>query len=65
MRCKSCNTMLSDSEMSHVEADTTDFIDLCGDCYSVSDRATHNFDIDASDFDVEFNDGQAVSPWLQ
>lgn len=65
MRCKSCNTVLNDSELSRTEEDTADFIDLCGSCFSVSDRATHNYDIDASDFDVEFNNGEQLSPWLQ
>ena len=65
MRCKSCNTILNDNEMARKEAETSDFVDLCGSCYSVSERATHNYSIDASDFDVEFNDGQPVSPWLQ
>jgi hypothetical protein len=65
MRCKSCNTILNDGELSRKEADTGDFIDLCGRCYSVSERAAHNYDIDASDFDVEFNNGEQISPWLQ
>ena len=64
-RCKACDTILNQGEMSRKDAETGEFIDLCGSCYSVSDRATHRYDIDASDFDVEFNDGQEVSPWLQ
>jgi len=65
MRCLSCNTILDDHELSRTEADTGNFIDLCGSCFSVSERAAHNYDIDASDFDCEFNDGLRPPWWMQ
>jgi hypothetical protein len=65
VKCIACNQNLNDHEQSLKEADTATFIDLCGQCYSVSERATNNYDIDASDFDVEFNDGIPQPQWLQ
>lgn len=64
-RCKACDTILNQGELSRIDRGTGNFIDLCSPCFSVSDRASHQYDIDASDFDVEFNDGQKVSSWLQ
>lgn len=64
MRCKSCNTILSDSESRRAEL-TGEFIDLCGQCYAVSARAIQNYHIDSSDYDVEFNDGEQEAHWLK
>ena len=69
MHCKSCDQILSDIEMAYTERllthDAPNFIDLCEDCYLVSERAAHNYDIDASDFDVEFNDGHQPPWWTR
>lgn len=64
-RCKACDTILNDGELARTEPETGEFLDLCGACLSVSDRASHQYDIDAPDFDVEFNYGLEVSPWVQ
>ena len=64
MRCKSCNTILSESESRRTEL-TGEFIDLCGQCYAVSARAIQNYHIDSSDYDVEFNDGEKSPSYLQ
>ena len=69
MHCKSCDQILSDIEMAYTESilthDSPNFIDLCGDCHSASERAAYGYHVDASDFDIEFNDGQEVVAWLQ
>lgn len=65
MLCKACNTQLNDTELSQTEVDTGDFVDLCSPCYAVSERTSNNYDIDASDFDVEFNDGLPQPTWLR
>ena len=64
-RCKACDTILNESELSRTEPDTGEFIDLCGACHAVSDRAGNQYDIDAPDFDVVYDDDKEYSQCLQ
>ena len=63
-RCKACDTILKAGELSRKEPETGEFIDLCGSCFSASDQASHQYDIDASDFDVVYDDDLEYSQCL-
>jgi len=53
MRCKACNMILNDYELSRKEKETEEFLDLCGKCLTISNEAAYNVVIDAGDFDLE------------
>jgi len=52
MRCKACDVILNDYELSRKEKDTEIFLDLCGSCLTISNEAAYNVVIDAADLDV-------------
>lgn len=58
MRCKACDKMLNDYETSRKDRLTGEFLDLCGTCYSVSSKATSDYDTTV-DIAVDFG-GQDV-----
>ena len=39
MRCKACNTILSDVELTRKDRDTGEHLDLCTPCYIHSEEA--------------------------
>lgn len=39
MRCKACDSLLSDVDLGRKDRDTGDFLDLCGTCYRHSEEA--------------------------
>lgn len=63
MRCKACNVILNDYELSRKEKETDLFLDLCGKCLTISNEAAHNVVIDADDLDI--NETIGDSPWLK
>ena len=63
MRCKACNIILSDYELSRKESETGEFIDLCNRCLTSSNQAEYNYSIDANDLDI--NETKGDSPWLK
>ncbi len=52
MRCKACNSLLSDAEARRKEKETGDYVDLCGACYYVSEDVRVGFYSD-SDISLE------------
>ena len=44
MRCRACNEILSDFELTRKDKETGDFLDLCNDCAYESDLAMDDFD---------------------
>lgn len=46
MRCKACNDILNDYELSRKDRETGEFLDLCGNCLTASNYAMLNYDID-------------------
>lgn len=42
MRCKACDTLLTDKEARRKDAETGEFVDLCGECYYASQAARYN-----------------------
>lgn len=44
MRCKACDKMMSDYELTRKDKLTGEYIDLCGACYSVSAKAISDYD---------------------
>jgi len=62
MRCKACNVILNDYELSRKDKDTEVFLDLCGRCLTISNEAAYNYSIDADDLDINQETGD--SPWL-
>lgn len=44
MRCKACNVELTDEEARRRDPFTGDFLDLCGECYTVSSEAFYDDD---------------------
>ena len=63
MRCKACNVILNDYELSRKEKDTDNFLDLCGRCLTISNEASYNYSIDAEDLDIN-QETTGDSPWL-
>jgi hypothetical protein len=43
MRCKACNEILSDYELSRKDRDSGEFLDLCGRCLTTSNEAMLNY----------------------
>lgn len=65
MKCKACDIgFLNDYELSRKDADTGDFIDLCGRCYSISNEASHSYTVDVDAGDLDINDTKGSNPWL-
>ena len=63
MRCKACNIILSDYELSRKDSETGEFIDLCNRCLTSAREGEYNYSIDASDLDVTETKGDSL--WLQ
>ena len=63
MRCKACNQILNDRELSRRESplnsEVQEFIDLCSKCLAFSSEASYYVDIEC---DVTETTGE--SPWL-
>lgn len=64
MRCRACNTVLSDYEATVKTADTEEYLDLCRDCMSrlddelpIIDRPdlVHAYD-ETIDYDTDYSD---------
>lgn len=39
MRCKSCDILLNDYDLRRKDKRTNAYVDLCGECFSVSEEA--------------------------
>ena len=61
MRCKACNVILNDIELSRKDRTTDLFIDLCGRCLTCSNEASYNVDLEV---DININEVKGDSPWL-
>ena len=61
MRCKACDQILNDIELSRKDKDTDLFIDLCGKCLTYSNEASYNVDLEV---DININEVKGDSPWL-
>lgn len=59
MRCKACNVILNEYELSRKDKDTELFIDLCGKCLTYSNEASYNIDLD-----IDVKETKGDSPWL-
>ena len=59
MRCKACDQLLNDIELSRKDRTTDLFIDLCGKCLTYSNEASYNIDLD-----VDITETKGDSPWL-
>ena len=59
MRCKACNVILNEYELSRKDKDTDLFIDLCGKCLTYSNEASYNIDLD-----IDVKETKGDSPWL-
>ena len=62
MRCKACNSILGDYELSRKDNETGEFVDLCNRCLTSAREGEYNYSIDASDLDI--NETEGDSPWL-
>ena len=54
MRCKACNVLLEDHEVTLKDKKTGEFLDLCGDCLHESNEAI--FDQEQPEFAVFIDD---------
>jgi len=61
MRCRACDAILADHELSRKDKDTDLFIDLCGKCLTYSNEASYNVDLEV---DISINEVKGDSPWL-
>ena len=61
MRCRSCDVILADYELTRKDKDTGEFLDLCSNCLTHSNEASYNVSLDV---DIEYNEMQGESPWL-
>ena len=61
MRCKACDQILNDIELSRKDKDTDLFIDLCGKCLTYSNEASYTYSVD---LETDINEVKGDSPWL-
>jgi len=61
MRCKSCDAILADYELSRKDKDTNEFLDLCSTCLTYSNEASYNVSLEV---DIDYNEVKGESPWL-
>ena len=59
MKCKACDQILSDIELSRKDRETDLFIDLCGKCLTYSNEASYTVDLE-----VDITETKGDSPWL-
>jgi hypothetical protein len=59
MKCKACDQILNDIELSRKDRNTDLFIDLCGKCLTYSNEASYNVDLE-----VDIDETKGESPWL-
>jgi len=61
-RCKGCDVILNDFELSKKDTETGEFLDLCNKCLTSAREGEYNYSIDAEDLDI--NETQGDSAWL-
>ena len=59
MKCRACDDLLNDIELSRKDRETDQFIDLCGKCLTYSNEASYNVDLE-----VDIDETKGASPWL-
>ena len=59
MKCRACDDLLNDIELSRKDRETDQFIDLCGKCLTYSNEASYNVDLE-----VDITETKGDSPWL-
>ena len=59
MKCKACDQILNDIELSRKDRNTDLFIDLCGKCLTYSNEASYTVDLE-----VDITETKGDSPWL-
>ena len=62
-RCKACDTILKQGELSRKDNDTGQHVDLCSVCFYVSDRASSEYDFEELGLDLPFNDDKEYTTW--
>lgn len=53
MKCKACDKMMTDFDVTRKDRVTGEYLDLCGACYSVSQKAMSDYDTTVDSF-VDF-----------
>jgi len=61
MRCKSCDDILAEYELSRKCKITDEFLDLCSTCLTYSNEASYNVSLEV---DIDYNEIKEESPWL-
>ena len=61
MKCKACDQILNQIELSRKDRETDLFIDLCGKCLTYSNEASYNYSID---LETDVDEVTGDSPWL-
>ena len=63
-RCKACDVILNDYELSKTEPETGEFVDLCNRCLTSGISASYNYHMGDVDCDLEPEDMEGDSVWL-
>jgi phage FluMu protein Com len=52
MRCKACNKLLEETELTRKDKLTGQFLDLCNTCYKVSNETLIEYDSEIPNFNI-------------
>lgn len=58
MRCKICNSLLTEYEISRKDPSTGEFLDTCGDCIGSIREALQDFDDTPYRYDILHDDNE-------